>query len=121
MDKQAPLPIAILNLNPCLDVSYEFSSLVPDQKVRADHTRFDPGGNGTNVGRALKQLGLPAINCCILAGEIGILVERMLGDQLAANRLGLGLFHHLGLRHQPGQNTGLSPFWYADTASSDVS
>jgi len=82
MDKQAPLPIATLTLNPCLDVSYEFSSLVPDQKVRADHTRFDPGGNGTNVGRALKQLGLPAINCCILAGEIGILVERMLGDQL---------------------------------------
>ena len=40
MDKQAPLPIAILTLSPCLDVSYEFSSLVPDQKVRADHTRW---------------------------------------------------------------------------------
>jgi hypothetical protein len=24
-------------------VSYEFSSLMPDQKVRANHTRFDPG------------------------------------------------------------------------------
>jgi len=82
MDKQAPLPIATLTLNPCLDVSYEFSNLVPDQKVRADHTRFDPGGNGTNVGRALKKLGLPAMNCCILAGEIGSLVERLLGDQL---------------------------------------
>jgi hypothetical protein len=43
MDKQAPLPMATLTLNPCLDVSYEFSRLMPDQKVRANHTRFDPG------------------------------------------------------------------------------
>ncbi len=82
MEKQALPPIATLTFNPCLDVSYEFESLVPDQKVRADHTRFDPGGNGVNVGRALKRLGLPATNFCILAGEIGVLVERLLGDQL---------------------------------------
>jgi 6-phosphofructokinase 2 len=82
MDKQAPLPIATLTLNPCLDVSYELSSLMPDQKVRANHTHLDPGGNGTNVERAFKELGLPAINCCILAAEISTLVERMLGVQL---------------------------------------
>jgi hypothetical protein len=35
--------MATLTLNPCLDVSYEFSRLMPDQKVRANHTRFDPG------------------------------------------------------------------------------
>ena len=82
MDKPSLPPIATLTLNPCLDVSYEFLSLVPDQKVRVDHTRFDPGGNGINVGRALKLLGLPATNCCLLAGEIGILVERLLGHHL---------------------------------------
>lgn len=90
MEKQTLPPIATLTLNPCLDVSYEFESLVPDQKVRADHTRFDPGGNGVNVGRALKELGLPATNCCLLAGEIGILVERLLGyhlDNLRATRI----------------------------------
>ncbi|QDU74571.1 6-phosphofructokinase isozyme 2 [Bremerella volcania] len=74
--------IATLTLNPCLDVSYEFPGLVRDEKVRADHTRFDPGGNGINVGRALKQLGAPATNCCILAGEIGELVAQLVGDQL---------------------------------------
>jgi hypothetical protein len=46
MDKQSLPPIATLTLNPCLDVSYEFESLVSDQKVRADHTRFDAGGRG---------------------------------------------------------------------------
>ncbi len=79
---QMTLPIATLTLNPCLDVSYEFPTLVPDQKVRADHTRFDPGGNGINVGRALKRLGVPATNCVLLGGEIGLLVERLLAGQL---------------------------------------
>jgi 6-phosphofructokinase 2 len=90
MDKPSLPPIATLTLNPCLDVSYEFLSLVPDQKVHADHTRFDPGGNGINVGRALKELGLPVTNCCLLAGEIGNLVERLLGqrlDNLQATRI----------------------------------
>ena len=91
MDKSSLPPIATLTLNPCLDVSYEFSSLIADQKVSVDHTRFDPGGNGINVGRALKILGLVATNCCLLAGEIGNLVERLLGqylDNLQATRMG---------------------------------
>jgi len=77
-----PQPIATLTLNPCLDVSYEFPTLIPDQKVHAEHTRFDPGGNGINVGRALKRLGVPATNLAILAGEIGLLVRRLLQNEL---------------------------------------
>ena len=75
-------PIVTLTLNPCLDVSYEFPALIADQKVHAEHNRFDPGGNGVNVGRALKVLGQPATNCCFLAGEIGMLVQRLLESQL---------------------------------------
>ncbi|QDT93605.1 1-phosphofructokinase family hexose kinase [Gimesia algae] len=82
MRESPVVSIATLTLNPCLDVSYEFPSLVRDEKVRANHTRFDPGGNGINVGRALKQLDAPATNCCILAGEIGELVARLVGNQL---------------------------------------
>ena len=62
-----------MTLNPCLDVSYEFLSLVADQKVHVDHTRFDPGGNGINVGRALKRLGLTATNYCL--DEANIVTE----------------------------------------------
>ncbi len=79
---QALPAIATLTLNPCLDVSYEFPRLVADQKVHADHTRFDPGGDGINVGRALKKLGVTATNHCLLAGELGALVERLLRNQL---------------------------------------
>jgi len=74
--------VATLTLNPCLDVSYEFPTLVPDQKVRADHTRFDPGGNGINVGRALKRLDVRAANFALLAGEIGMLVQRLVSREL---------------------------------------
>jgi 6-phosphofructokinase 2 len=82
MDRQIPAPVATLTLNPALDVTYEIPHLVADQKVGALKTRFDPGGNGINVGRALKLLNTSATNCCVLAGEIGMLVERLLRDQL---------------------------------------
>lgn len=82
MKTESHLPIATLTLNPCLDVSYEFRSLVPDQKVHADHNQFDPGGNGINVGRALKILDQPATNCCFLGGDIGNLIRRILEPQI---------------------------------------
>ena len=76
------MKVTTLTLNPCLDVSYEFPTLIPDQKVRADHTRFDPGGNGINVGRALKRLSVRATSFAILAGEIGLLVQRLVVNEL---------------------------------------
>ena len=82
MARQVTEPVATLTLNPSLDVTYEISTLVADQKVGAQNTRYDPGGNGINVGRALKILGLVASNFCVLAGEIGVLVERLLRNQL---------------------------------------
>jgi 6-phosphofructokinase 2 len=70
--------IAILTLNPSLDVSYEVPRLIPDQKSRASHTRYDPGGNGVNVGRMLRVLDVRAQNFCVTAGEIGLFIERAL-------------------------------------------
>jgi 6-phosphofructokinase 2 len=75
-------PIATLTLNPAVDVSYEISQLVADQKSHASSTRYDPGGNGINVGRALRELRIDARNFCVMAGNAGILLERLLKDQL---------------------------------------
>ncbi len=75
MDKPRPA-IAILTLNPSLDVSYEVPQLIPDQKARATHTRYDPGGNGINVGRTLKALAVRAETFCVVAGEIGLFLQR---------------------------------------------
>ncbi|WP_027185555.1 1-phosphofructokinase family hexose kinase [Desulfovibrio inopinatus] len=75
-------PVATLTLNPCLDVGYELEELIEDQKAKASHVRFDPGGNGVNVGRVLKRLDIPAVNCCLLGGKIGEFVESLLQGEL---------------------------------------
>ncbi len=71
-------PITVLSLNPAVDMTYEIDHLVPDQKVHAQATRHDPGGNGVNVARGLKRIGAPAHCFCVLAGEIGSLLDRLL-------------------------------------------
>ncbi len=76
------MPIATLTLNPAVDVTYEIERLIRDQKAHADATRFDPGGNGINVGRALKRLDVTASNVCLLAGETGQFLERLLGQHV---------------------------------------
>ncbi len=71
-------PITVISLNPAVDMTYEIGHLVPDQKVHARATRHDPGGNGINVARALKRIGAPGHCFCVLAGEIGSLLDRLL-------------------------------------------
>jgi len=77
-----PLPVAILSLNPAVDMTYEVPRLIADQKAHAVATRFDPGGNGINVGRALKRLETFAYSYCVVAGEIGELLKHLLRQQL---------------------------------------
>ncbi len=74
--------IAILTLNPAVDMTYEIGQLLPDHKVHASSTRFDPGGNGINVARGLRRLGVGAHSFCVLGGEIGALLERLLRRQI---------------------------------------
>lgn len=84
-EKQAAvLPIATLTLNPALDVTYDVPGLITDQKVHAHSTRFDPGGSGVNVSRALRRLHVPARCYAILAGEIGQLFFRLISKHVDA-------------------------------------
>ncbi|OYV37768.1 MAG: carbohydrate kinase, partial [Thiomonas sp. 20-64-5] len=71
-----------LTLNPCVDVSYDVTRLIEDQKVHANTNRIDPGGNGINVARALKRLQTPAQACAVLGGEIGDLFMRLVAGQI---------------------------------------
>lgn len=75
-------PLVTLTLNPAVDATYNIDKLVPDQKAHAQAVRYDPGGNGINVGRALKTLGAHAHNFCVTAGEVGQLFQRLVTPQL---------------------------------------
>jgi len=77
--------IAVLALDPAVDISYEIQQLVVDRKVRADRTRYSPGGNGINVARSLAELGMPFCCCSVIGGESGDLLLRLLGDSLGQN------------------------------------
>ncbi|MGB5474619.1 MAG: hexose kinase [Gammaproteobacteria bacterium] len=77
--------IAVLAHNPAVDISYEVAQLVADRKVRADRTRYFPGGNGINVARALAELATPFRCCSVVGGESGDLLLRLLGDRFEDN------------------------------------
>ncbi len=75
-------PIAVLTPNPALDIAYAVPCLIADQKTHATSTRYDPGGNGINVARALKKLLVYARSCCVIAGNVGELLQKLLLHQL---------------------------------------
>jgi len=77
-----PTSITTLCLNPALDVTYHVSKLISDQKSRSDSARHDPGGNGINIGRALKRMQIDAHTFCIVAGDVGQLLQHLLEQQL---------------------------------------
>ncbi|MBE0439965.1 MAG: hexose kinase [Gammaproteobacteria bacterium] len=74
--------ITTLCLNPALDVTYHVNKLIPEQKSRSDSARHDPGGNGINIGRALKRMQIDAHTFCVVAGSIGQLLQDLLQHQL---------------------------------------
>jgi 1-phosphofructokinase family hexose kinase len=83
MSENVPYPpITTLTLNPSVDVCYTFPGLIADQKVHASQTRYDPGGNGINVARGLRALGIHSRVCLITAGETGSLLERLLAHHV---------------------------------------
>jgi len=77
--------IVVMALNPAVDISYEVAQLVADTKVRAESTRYYPGGNGINVARSLAELSMPFRCCSAVGGESGDLLLRLLGDELGEN------------------------------------
>jgi 6-phosphofructokinase 2 len=75
-------PVAVLALNPAVDITYEIPQLLADQKVRASQTHYHPGGNGINVARALTELAIPVHCCSVIGGQGGELFLRLLDDVL---------------------------------------
>ncbi len=75
--------ITTLCLNPALDVTYHVHKLIADQKARTDSARYDPGGNGINIGRALNRMEIDSTTFCIIAGEVGQILKSLIEPQLS--------------------------------------
>lgn len=70
--------IVTLTLNPAVDKSTTADHIIPDQKLRCATPRFEPGGGGINVSRALKRLGAGSIAVFPVGGPTGVLLQELL-------------------------------------------
>jgi 6-phosphofructokinase 2 len=49
--------IVTVTFNPCIDKSATVPQLIAEKKLSCSEPRFEPGGGGINVARAIKKLG----------------------------------------------------------------
>ncbi|WP_417425058.1 1-phosphofructokinase family hexose kinase [Hoeflea sp.] len=70
--------ILTITLNPALDVSTSVDHVVPGPKLRCEPPRYDPGGGGVNVSRAISRLGGQSKAFVALGGDTGSTFKAML-------------------------------------------
>ena len=63
--------ILTITLNPTVDFSTTAPDVVPEIKLRCSEPRFDPGGGGINVARAIRLLGGQAVALIAIGGQTG--------------------------------------------------
>lgn len=70
--------ILTITLNPAFDVSTSVGTVEPGPKLRCDQPRYDPGGGGINVSRAILRLGGVSTAFVALGGETGAMFHSLL-------------------------------------------
>ncbi|MGK7394799.1 MAG: 1-phosphofructokinase family hexose kinase [Candidatus Cyclobacteriaceae bacterium M3_2C_046] len=73
--------IVTITLNPALDKSAAVEKLIPDKKLRSSNVRFEPGGGGINVSRALKKLGGKSLAIYTKGGHTGQYFKDLLSEE----------------------------------------
>src|SRR5579863_9477015 len=70
--------IVTLTMNPALDIATATERIVPTHKLRCAPPRYDPGGGGINVARAIHALGGETVAVMPLGGPSGAMMGQML-------------------------------------------
>lgn len=79
--------IITLTVNPALDKSAQFSGLVPEQKIRCEEPRYDAGGGGINVSKAIRRLGGEALSIFTSGGPVGKMLEECILKETIATHV----------------------------------
>ena len=85
--------IVTMTLNPAIDKSSSVAHVVADQKLYCKPPRFEPGGGGVNVSRAIKKLGGESVLLYPAGGLTGERLQELLDQE--------------GLDHRPFPIEGL--------------
>lgn len=78
--------IVTLTMNPALDIATATERVVPAHKLRCTVPRYDPGGGGINVARAVHALGGDALAIFPAGGPAGEMIQRLLDQQGVIHR-----------------------------------
>ena len=70
--------IVTVTLNPCIDKSTSVGAMAPEKKLRCEAPKFEPGGGGINVARAIKKIGGEALGLYTSGGHSGIFLDQLL-------------------------------------------
>ncbi len=73
--------IVTIALNPALDKSASVEHVRPNAKLRCKPPRFDPGGGGINVARAIRRLGGEALALYTMGGPQGQMLMNLLDEE----------------------------------------
>ena len=78
--------IVTLTMNPALDIATSTDRVEPTHKLRCSVPRYDSGGGGINVARAVHALGGDAVAIFPVGGPAGEMIRQMLQQE--------GVAHH---------------------------
>ena len=77
--------IVTLTMNPALDIATATERVVPAHKLRCEAPRYDPGGGGINVARAVHALGGDALAIFPAGGAAGEMIRHLLHEESVAH------------------------------------
>jgi 6-phosphofructokinase 2 len=73
--------IVTLTMNPCIDKSAGVSNVAPERKLRCGEPRYEPGGGGINVSRAIHKLGGESTALYLAGGPLGNMLQQLLEEE----------------------------------------
>ncbi|RYY36286.1 MAG: 1-phosphofructokinase family hexose kinase [Sphingobacteriaceae bacterium] len=73
--------ILTLTLSPTIDKSTSVDKIIAEQKLDCDIPKFEPGGGGINVSRALKRLGANSVALFPSGGLTGKRLQALLNEE----------------------------------------
>jgi 6-phosphofructokinase 2 len=76
-----PNSIITLTINPSLDKSTHFAKLIAEQKIRCGKPRYDAGGGGINVSKAIAKLGGKSTCVFTSGGSSGEMLEDLIAKE----------------------------------------
>jgi 6-phosphofructokinase 2 len=73
--------IYTLTLNPAVDKSSSIDRVIPEHKLRCEKPKYEPGGGGINVSRAIRKLGGNSVAVYPQGGPSGQMMKNLLTQE----------------------------------------